>query len=252
MFLPIASAISLFFTRVSSHTLSCTFPMVYSLTAVWGRPSRTPSSRDMRPRLNAATKVLIIFNQLRRDFLEDIQSLDHLSEIFNKSGAGTSSSASDILHLHRTKFLALIRKVISPELLKEQVAEINESQFSLILDESTDVACCKHLCLCVHYYNRKENNIVSQFLGLLEVVESTADSLYKHVKDLGIEINLRNCFAIGIDGTSNLCRKNHSSFTLMKKDIPNLFLIKCICPSLHLVCSYAYEHLPSNLDYMIR
>ncbi|GFR15788.1 DUF4371 domain-containing protein [Trichonephila clavata] len=109
-------------------------------------------------------------------------SFDHLSEIFNRSGAGTSSSSSEILHLHRTKCSTLIRKVISPVLLKEQVAEINKSQFSLILDESTDVACCKHLCLCVCYYNRKENKIVSQFLGLVEVVESTADSLYKHVR----------------------------------------------------------------------
>ncbi|GFR22659.1 DUF4371 domain-containing protein [Trichonephila clavata] len=181
-----------------------------------------------------------------------IQSIDHLSEIFNRSGAGTSSSASEILHLHRTECLALIRKVISPELLKEQVAEINKSQFSLILDESTGVACCKHLWLCFRYYNRKENKIVSQFLGLVQVVESTADSLYKHVKDFfnKIGINLGNCFAIGTDGASNLCGKNHSFFTLMKKDIPNLILIKCICHSLHLVSSYAYEHLPSNLDYI--
>ena len=38
----------------------------------------------------------------------------------------------------------------------------------------------------------------------------------------------------------------------MKKDNEDLLLIKCICHSLHLVASYAFAHLPSNLDYMIR
>ncbi|GFY55670.1 DUF4371 domain-containing protein [Trichonephila inaurata madagascariensis] len=109
---------------------------------------------------------------------------------------------------------ALIRKVISPELPKGQIAEINKSQFSLILDESTGVACCKHLCLCVRYCNGKENKIVSQFLGLVEVLESTTDSLYKHVKDFfnKIGINLGNCFAIGTDGASNLCGKKSFIF----------------------------------------
>ena len=57
---------------------------------------------------------------------------------------------------------------------------------------------------------------------------------------------------MGTDGAANLCGCRHSLYTLLKKDDPDLILIKCMCHSLHLACSNASEELPSNLDYMLR
>lgn len=180
-----------------------------------------------------------------------IQSVDHLSELWNDLPC---TSSTEKLRLHRTKCSALIKKVISPALLAEQVSDLKNSPFSLILDESTDIACAKHLCVCVRYYNVRLNKVVSQFLGLIPVTSATAEAIYQHVKDYFNEIgvNLNHCFAIGTDGASNLCGQHHSFYTLLKKDISDLVLVKCVCHSLHLVCSHASEKMPSNIDYMLR
>lgn len=126
--------------------------------------------------------------------------------------------------------------------------------FSLIIDESTDIACVKHLCVCVRFYNATLNKMASHFLGLIPVTSTTAESLYQHIKDYFVEIglNLKQCFALGTDGASNLCGRHQSVYTLMKRDIPELLLVKCICHSLHLVCSHASEELPSCIDHMLR
>ncbi|CAG5098065.1 Protein of unknown function [Cotesia congregata] len=60
-------------------------------------------------------------------------------------------------------------------------------------------------------------------------------------------LNLQQCFAIATDGGSNLCGCNKSLYTLMKKKRDDLMLFKCICHSIHLVCSHASEELPSAL-----
>ncbi|XP_076039234.1 uncharacterized protein LOC143024321 [Oratosquilla oratoria] len=69
----------------------------------------------------------------------------------------TSSASSCNLRLHRTKCSALIKKVISPTLLNEQAEDLKMSPFSVIIDESTDIACEKHLCVCVRYYSVRCN-----------------------------------------------------------------------------------------------
>ncbi|XP_068225554.1 uncharacterized protein [Palaemon carinicauda] len=181
-----------------------------------------------------------------------IRSIDHLCDILKKDMP--CSSSSENIRLHRTKCTAIIKKVLSPVLLKEIVADIKDSAFSLIIDESTDIACIKHLCVCVCYYSSLHNKIVSQFLGLIPVTSTTAEALHQHIKDYFQEIgvDLNKCFAIATDGAQNLCGCHHSAYMLMKKDIPNLILLKCTCHSLHLACSHASEEMPSCIDYILR
>nr|XP_042909175.1 uncharacterized protein LOC122271550 [Parasteatoda tepidariorum] len=189
-----------------------------------------------------------------------IRSVDHLTELLKSEfpPQSSSSSSSSIclkdIKLHRTKCSAIIKKDIAPALFEEQIEGIKDEMFSLIIDESTDVSCVKHLCLCIRYYHPKDNRIVSQYLGLIHVTVTTAEVLYNTVKSFSGQnkIEIKQCFAIATDGASNLCGVNNSLFTLMKQDNPDLILVKCICHSLHLVCSHASEELPSNIDYLLR
>lgn len=181
-----------------------------------------------------------------------IHSIDHLGILF-KNEMPTPSNKNE-LKIHRTKCTAIIKNVISPALLAEQVEQIRGRAYSLILDESTDIACVKHLCLCVRYYNEKHNSIISQYLGLLSITKTTAEVLYVAIKDFltNLAIDIKDCFSIATDGASNLCGVNNSVFTMMKKENPSLILIKCICHSLHLACSHAADELPSNINYLLR
>ncbi|XP_053595333.1 zinc finger protein 862-like [Microplitis demolitor] len=185
-----------------------------------------------------------------------ISVIDHLSEIIKDQFQTFNSNKKpdQSLRIHRTKCTALLTRVIEPSLLQQQIKDINDVQFSLILDESTDVSCQKHLCICIRYFNIRKKCIVSQYLGLIPVVETSANDLYEALNNYfkKINLNLLNCFAIATDGGSNLCGIRHSLFTLMKEKKENLMLFKCICHSIHLVCSHASEELPSNVDYMLR
>ena len=51
---------------------------------------------------------------------------------------------------------------------------------------------------------------------------------------MNTDVDLKHCFVIGLDGVSNLCGYHQSLFTLMKEDIPDFILIKCMCNSLFL------------------
>ena len=138
-----------------------------------------------------------------------IRSVDHLSDIVKQSMP--LNSGADSIRLHRTKCTALLKKVIAPYFQKELINDMKDTPFSIILDESTDIACIKHLCVCVRYFSKSAGKIISQFCGLVEVSDSTAEALYQHVQDFftAINIDLGNCIAIGTDGAANLCERHH-------------------------------------------
>jgi len=68
-------------------------------------------------------------------------------------------------------------------------------------------------------------------LGLIEIDKADANTLFKVVKDFLGEINLpiSNLIGLGTDGSNNLCGKNHSMYTLLKTQAPNLQLVHCVC-----------------------
>lgn len=168
----------------------------------------------------------------------------------------TEGGGGDILRLHRTKCSALIKAVIAPSLLRDFIIELGDSPFSIILDESTDVSTDKLLCICIKFYSKTKNAIVTQFLTFLSVVQATAENMYNAVFEFFSKnnINLNNLIGIGTDGANSLCGKNHSFFTLCKTNLklPNLVLVKCICHSLHLCASKASEVFKDEVDFLLK
>ena len=67
---------------------------------------------------------------------------------------------------------------------------LENTPFTIMVNESTDVACTKHLCICIKYFNSRSNEITSQFLGLIPVIDTTADVLYEHVKHFLMRVEL--------------------------------------------------------------
>lgn len=96
--------------------------------------------------------------------------------------------------------------------------------------------------------------MVTDFLGLLEINRADVDSLYAVVRTFMDEIKLpmSNLTGIGTDGGSNLCGKKHSLYTLLKKDVPSLQIIKCICHALNLAASKASQKFPASFEFLCR
>ncbi|CAL1688680.1 unnamed protein product [Lasius platythorax] len=124
--------------------------------------------------------------------------------------------------MHRTKCSKLISNVISSALLSELVEDVGNKPYSLIIDESTDISVKKYIAVCIRYFSLMQSDIVTEFLGIITIIETTAVTLYDSLVNYLKEINLpvKNLIGIGTDGASNLCGKNHSLFTLLKERVP--------------------------------
>ena len=83
-----------------------------------------------------------------------------------------------------------------------------------MINESTDVACVNHLCVCVRYYIIRLNNICTQFLGLITASSVTAEALYEAIKSFFevSGIKYKQCFALGTDGAANLSGHRYSIY----------------------------------------
>ncbi|XP_031352107.1 SCAN domain-containing protein 3-like [Photinus pyralis] len=181
-----------------------------------------------------------------------LNTMDHLCDLLKDIG---KSSFSD-LRMHRTKCTQVIRKVLAPSIIKDIIDDINNSNahYSLILDESTDISVNKYLCVCVRYYSAVKQSITTEYLGIISMITCRAEDLYEAVisfiKNNNLEIS--KLIGIGTDGANNLCGKHNSLYTLLKKEVPNLQLIKCICHSLHLCAQKSCDELPANVEFLVR
>ena len=182
-----------------------------------------------------------------------IRGVDNLTDLI-KAYIPETSSINKTTKLHCTKCSALICKVIVPDIFKTIVQHLKWTSISLLINESTDVACVNHLCVCVRYYIIRLNKICTQFLRLITVSSVTAEALYEAIKSFFevSGIKYKQCFALGTDGAANLSGHCHSIYTLLGQVIPDLLLIKCLCHSLHLVCCNADKEMLSCLEYRLR
>ncbi|XP_071582443.1 uncharacterized protein [Temnothorax nylanderi] len=178
-----------------------------------------------------------------------IRDIDHLSNILKSLYPDFKN-----FQMHRTKCSNLIINVIAPNMLTNLINDIGDMQYSMMVDESTDVSVAKYLCLCIKYFSRTRNRIVTEYLGMIQIEHADANSLYsaviKYSKDIGL--NLSKMIGLGTDGGSNLCGKNHSLYTLLRSENPNLQLVRCICHAMDNSASAAATEFPASVEFLCR
>ena len=76
-------------------------------------------------------------------------------------------------NLYQTRYgYVEILKTISEVILKEQIKRIkNSKQYSIIIDESTDMSSQKELLIYIKYYDDIESQIKTEFLKLIKLAE---------------------------------------------------------------------------------
>ncbi|KAL1250496.1 hypothetical protein QQF64_018292 [Cirrhinus molitorella] len=175
-----------------------------------------------------------------------VSSVDHLGELVN-------SAFGKDLSIHRTKCTALINNVIAPCMFNDLLKDIGETPYSLVIDESTDDASVKQLCVVVRYFSVSLSKIVSTFLGLVdmqgETAEAIATTLTQFLDSVGLDF--KKCVGIGTDGCSVMVGRKNSVYTHLLKKNEKLQLFKCVCHSIQLCARKAVETLPRNLEFLI-
>lgn len=97
--------------------------------------------------------------------------------------------------------------------------------------------------------------VEDNFLCLLPVTDCSAVVLHQTCHDFFEKENIpykQNMIGFACDGANNMSGEHLSLSALFAKDIPNIFLMKCICHSFHLCASYACKQLPRGVEDFAR
>lgn len=177
-------------------------------------------------------------------------NVDHLGEIIRRNGRG---SELQNIQLHRTKCTKLISKVVSPALLEELNEEVKGKKFSVLVDEATDLAVNKHVCVVIRYFSESRCKIATEFGGLVPVVGGTGSDIFLALNTLleKIGLTLSDCVGFASDGASSMTREHNSVWSRVRQQSPYCQLNKCVCHSLSLCVEKAFDKLPSSLGYLL-
>ncbi|XP_050293630.1 zinc finger BED domain-containing protein 5-like [Anthonomus grandis grandis] len=179
---------------------------------------------------------------------------DHLVELI-KTICNSKMNNTQISKMScgRTKCTAIINNVTGKSSFDILVEKLRCNKFSLLVDESTDKSAIKNLAMVVRF--NEYFTIKDEFLSLVPVKNATAEGLYNVIVDFFNEHVIpykQNLVGFAADSANAMMGRNHSLKTLLIKDIPNLFVIKCVCHSFALCASYACEKIRNSVEKLVR
>ena len=133
---------------------------------------RSPKEPDPQDNVSKAELLLTAF------MAEHFRQFETIKKMFPDSTTAQSMS------LKRTKVSYLLQQGIARE---EWLAVANickKQQFSLIIDESTDVSVSQILAVVVRYFDENQRESTDALLDTIEVDDATGVGLYNAVKQL--------------------------------------------------------------------
>ncbi|KAG5307216.1 SETMR methyltransferase, partial [Acromyrmex insinuator] len=117
-------------------------------------------------------------------------------------------------------------------------------KFFILLDETTSVANDKMFCVLIKYFSVQYNKVVTKLLELisLDATDCSAEKLYSVFEHClkSKQIPISNIVGIASDNVSVIVENHNSFMTRLKKEVPVLIILKCICHSSALIASKAY------------
>ncbi|XP_050546050.1 zinc finger MYM-type protein 1-like [Daktulosphaira vitifoliae] len=122
------------------------------------------------------------------------------------------------------------------------IDEINNSKcFSVIADETADVAGIEQFSLCVRYFDSKSKIIKEQFLKFVPVMDLSGSALasiiIKELTDMKIEMQYIR--GQGYDGAASMSGRFNGVQSCIKKEYKTAIYVHCSAHSLNLAITYA-------------
>ncbi|XP_028550852.1 uncharacterized protein LOC110098075 [Dendrobium catenatum] len=128
-----------------------------------------------------------------------------------------------------------IKKVTSFETLASIINDIDNSYFSILVDETRDVSTKEQLALVVRYVDRK-GQVIERFIGIKHVASTNAVTLKAAVEETLAKhsLSLHKIRGQGYDGASNMSGEFNGLKALILNDNPQAFYIHCFAHQLQL------------------
>ncbi|KYN14691.1 hypothetical protein ALC57_13105 [Trachymyrmex cornetzi] len=180
------------------------------------------------------------------------QIIDHMVPLLKKTCS--DPQVVNDLKLSRTKCARIIKNVVKRETDK-LITNLKSQKFSILIDESTSISNDKLLCILVKYVSLETQKCITQLLELvpLDAKDCTAEKLYcafeKCLKSKGIPLS--NIIGMACDNASVMIGVRDSFATRLKKEVPALVVLNCICHSSALIASKACSKLPDACENVL-
>ncbi|EFN81029.1 hypothetical protein EAI_04895, partial [Harpegnathos saltator] len=175
----------------------------------------------------------------------------HDMVLFLKDILPDSQIAKD-LKLSRTKCTQIIKNVLEKRETEKTVINLINNKFSILVDASTTIVNDKLLCVLVKYVSLENKKVITELLELicLNAVDCSAGKLYSAFEHClkSKNIPISNIVRIACDNASIMTGSRDSFISRLKKEVPNLIILKCICHSSALIASKAYAKLPNSCE----
>ena len=177
---------------------------------------------------------------------------DHLIPVIKKMFPDCDTAQN--MTLMKTKAAYVMQDGIAWEESNDISKVCQENMFSLLIDESTDISVSQILAVMVRYYDRKKCKVTDALLDIVQIDDATAENLYKAVKTLlSVKmIPVSNIIGFASDNCSTMLGSRSGFQAYLKRDVPSVFVLGCICHSFALCASHACATLPSFLEQFLR
>lgn len=177
--------------------------------------------------------------------------MDHLPKLL--SSAAPDSEILKSISCSRTKTTCLLKNFQKDS--EQSIASIlKDTNYSIIVDETTDVSVKKCLAILVRYVDIRLEKVKDRLLALVEVTDVTSEGILQKILTTieSLSIPHSNLLGFAADNAAVMMGKFNGVQAKLKQINPNIFVMGCICHSLHLCASAAAEKLPKQIEDFVR
>jgi len=177
---------------------------------------------------------------------------NHLAECCKKMFP--DSAIAQKMSLKRTKAAYVMQQGIAYHERLDITSICRNQKFSIIIDESTDISTKQMLAVVVRCLDAKTGKVVDSLLDLVEVEDASSLGLFTAVKKLlnTLQIPLSNIIGFAADNCATMMGSTAGFQALLRKEIPHVFVLGCVCHSFALCANAASKRLPSWLEAFIK
>ena len=156
--------------------------------------------------------------------------------------------------LRKQKATNVIRQVLGFHAMKEGVSKLQNNNFSLIIDETTDKSTTSQLAILAVYFNEQTFKLEIILVDLIPLSNGAAATTYKALLDSLKErdIPMKNVIGFCADTCNVMFGANHSFAQMLVKDHPWVIAAKCSSHLIHLCSSHASKVFPKNVEDLCR
>lgn len=134
------------------------------------------------------------------------------------------------------------------------VEKMQSQIFSLIIDETTDISTEKCLVIVVRQFDTLKGKTKDAFFKLVQPPDGTGESISNTLLSTLEENNipLKNFIGISTDNASSMVGRHSGVSTLLKRKLPQIFHIGCVCHSINLINSSSLKCVPIEVENLLR